>query len=59
MDAKLRATLKKLGFSILEDGKHFKIKFNDDNRYMFAFPKSPSDHRGGKNMASDICKKLF
>lgn len=59
MDAKLRATLKNIGFSITEDGKHFKIKFNDDNRYAFSFPKSPSDHRGGKNLVSDICKKLF
>jgi hypothetical protein len=48
-----------LGFTISEDGKHFKITYMGDDRYVFALPKSGSDHRGGLNAASDIGKRVF
>ncbi|MBF0247374.1 MAG: hypothetical protein HQL36_04790 [Alphaproteobacteria bacterium] len=59
MDAKTKNDLVSLGFSISSDGKHYKAVFMDDERYIFTFPKSPSDHRTGHNMVSDINKKLF
>ncbi|MHC1700507.1 MAG: hypothetical protein AB9900_05945 [Humidesulfovibrio sp.] len=59
MDAKTRSSLEKLGFTLSEDGKHFKAVFRDDPRYTFSISKSASDHRSGKNMASDINKILF
>ena len=54
MDAPTRSALLKLGFSISEDGKHYKLVFRSDGRYTFTIPKTSSDHRAGKNIASDI-----
>ena len=48
-----KAQLKDLGFTIEEDGPHYKIVFHDP-RYMFTVSKTPSDHREGKNMISQI-----
>jgi hypothetical protein len=59
MDSKSKGLLGKIGFDISEDGKHYKAVFHGDGRYTFAIAKTGSDHRGGKNMASDINKKLF
>ena len=59
MDAKMRRGLEELGFSITEDGKHYKLVFQGDDRYTFTLPKSGSDHRGGLNAASDIGRLLF
>lgn len=50
----MKARLKTLGFSIEEDGTHYKLVFHD-SRYMFSVSKTPSDHREGKNLVSDIC----
>jgi hypothetical protein len=59
MDAKTRSALGSLGFSITEDGKHYKAVFRGDPRYMFTLPKTSGDHRAGKNAASDITSTLF
>lgn len=59
MDAPTRSALLKLGFSISEDGKHYKVVFQGDGRYTFTLPKTSSDHRAGKNIASDINNVLF
>lgn len=59
MDANTKATLLGIGFEITDDGKHYKATFSGDPRYTFSIPKTPSDHRSGKNLASDICKALF
>lgn len=52
-----KSQLKELGFSIEEGGSHYKITFHDP-RYSFTVAKTPSDHREGKNLVSDICKVL-
>lgn len=59
MDARLRSQFIDLGFAITEDGKHYKLTFRGDPRYMFTLPKTSSDHRAGKNVASDITSTLF
>lgn len=59
MDAPTRNALTRLGFSISDDGKHYKMIFQGDGRYTFILPKTSSDHRAGKNMASDINNALF
>lgn len=59
LDAKTKNTLTRLGFSISEDGKHYKLVFQNDGRYTFSTSKTSSDHRAGKNLTSDINKKLF
>lgn len=59
MDSKNRSQLESLGFDISDDGKHYKLVFRGDSRYKFTLPKTGSDHRGGKNAASDIINTLF
>lgn len=49
--------LKKIGFTVKTDG-HTKITFKGDKRYLFTIANSPSDHREGKNILSDIKSKL-
>lgn len=58
MDTPTRNALLRLGFSISEDGKHYKLVFQGDRRYTFTLPKTSSDHRAGKNIASDINNAL-
>lgn len=50
-----KAKLKGVGFTISEEGSHYKMVFHDP-RYMFTVSKTPSDHREGKNLVSEICK---
>lgn len=52
-----KAKLKDIGFTITEDGPHYKITFRNP-RYMFTVAKTPSEYREGKNLISDICKVL-
>lgn len=59
VDAKVRRGLEEMGFSITEQGKHYKLVFQGDDRYTFTLPKSGSDHRGGLNAASDISRLLL
>ncbi|MDY6955257.1 MAG: hypothetical protein SVO96_00010 [Pseudomonadota bacterium] len=59
IDGKMRRELEEMGFSISEDGKHFKLVFQGDDRYIYTLPKSGSDRRGGLNAVSDIGKRLF
>ena len=59
MDSKTRRSLEEIGFEITEDGKHYKMIFQGDGRYIFTLSKSGSDVRGGLNQASDINRLLF
>jgi hypothetical protein len=59
MDAKVRNALQDMGFEISDEGKHYKIVFQGDDRYTFTMPKSGSDHRGGLNLAGDISRLLL
>ncbi|MBB5046400.1 hypothetical protein HNR60_001145 [Rhodopseudomonas rhenobacensis] len=59
MDGKTQRALETLGFTVSGDGKHYKLVFQDDDRYTFVLPKSGSDFRGGLNAVSDIAKRLF
>lgn len=51
-----KADLENCGFKIEDDGAHYKILFHDDPRCMFTVSRTPSDHRQGKNLTSDIIK---
>ncbi len=59
LNGKLKHELKQLGFTVTEDGKHYKLTYFDDNRYTITMAKTPSDGRAGKNNVSEINKKLF
>lgn len=45
--------LKQLGFEVKVDGPHYKLYFYKP-KYMFSVSKTPSDHREGKNVISQI-----
>lgn len=52
------AELRDMGFEIISDNKHYKLVFKGDERRWFTIAKTPSDNRSGKNLASDIIKRL-
>lgn len=52
-------SLTSIGFTITDDGKHYKMIFAEDPRFTFSAYKTASDHRSGKNLASQIIKRLF
>lgn len=54
-----RRALEDLGFVLREDGRHFKVLYQNDGRYTFTISRSSSDHRAGKNLASQILRTLF
>lgn len=54
-----RSTLRDLGFTVNEEGKHVQAIFQGDDRYTITIPKTASDHRAGQNTVSEIRKKLF
>ena len=51
MSGRIRQALKKLGFEITDDGKHYKVSYYGDGRYQTTYAKTPSDGRAGKNCA--------
>ncbi|GKX42538.1 hypothetical protein SOASR015_15720 [Pectobacterium carotovorum subsp. carotovorum] len=59
MTPKLQATLKKIGFSINDEGKHLKLVYHDDPRYTYILPKTGSDRRGSLNAYSDISNIIY
>jgi hypothetical protein len=59
MDTKTRNALARMGFDLTEEGKHYKAVYQGDGRYTFSLSKTSSDHRSGKNLASDMNNTLF
>lgn len=55
----MRQELHSLGFEITEDGKHYKLTYRGDPRYMVTVGKTPSDNRSGSNNAALINKKML
>lgn len=53
-----KADLKRLGFSITEDGTHYKLRYMDDNRFQFSMSKTSSDIRAFKNLYSELSSRL-
>lgn len=51
--------LEALGFTITKDGGHYKLRYNDDGRYTAILAATPSDHRAGENIATDIIRSMF
>ena len=43
----------------MDDGKHIKLIFMDDDRYIGTLSKTGSDHRGGDNTAHDMISQIF
>ena len=55
----MRQELQRLGIEITEDGKHYKLTYRGDPRYMVTVGKTPSDNRSGSNNAALINKKML
>lgn len=59
MTKTMRRELEDLGFTITSDGKHYKLTYYGDDRYVITMAKTGSDYRGGDNLAALINKKVF
>ena len=55
----MRQELQSLGFEITEAGKHYKVTYGGDQRYMVTVGKTPSDNRSGSNSAALISKVML
>lgn len=55
----MKQELLSLGFQITDDGKHYKIIYQGDPRYMVTIGKTPSDNRAGSNNAGTINKIML
>jgi len=55
----MKNELQDLGFKISDDGKHYKLTYYGDGRYMTTLAKTPSDGRTGINTATTIIKNMF
>ena len=55
----MRQELQDLGFEISDGGKHYKVTYCGDSRYVMTLGKTPSDNRSGSNRASQIIKKVY
>ena len=52
------ARLRSVGFEVVSQSNHYKLKFRGSENYCFSLAKTPSDDRAGKNFVSDITKTL-
>ena len=55
----MKQELADLGFEISDDGKHYKLTYKGDPRYMVTIGKTPSDNRAGSNNAGTINKIML
>ena len=57
---KIIKELEKMGFTIENSGSgHYKIRYGNDDRYIFILPATTSDFRAFRNAATTIKKKFF
>lgn len=59
MSGAMKQELIDMGFDISDDGKHYKLTYFGDNRYMSVLSKTASDFRSGKNNAAVICRDMM
>lgn len=57
--SEMKRELQSLGFDIEEAGKHYKLSYKGDSRYMVTVGKTPSDNRSGSNNAAIISKTML
>ena len=54
MNASIRRALAEIGITVVEGRKHYKLYYNNDDRYCFPLPKTPSGSRTGQRCISDL-----
>lgn len=55
----IQRVLENVGFIITSDGKHHKLTYYGDERYVTTMSKTGSDKRAGNNLASQIKKMIY
>lgn len=55
----MKQQLQNMGFTIKEDGKHYRLTYYGDERYTVTIAKTGSDWRSGKNNASIITNGMM
>lgn len=55
----MKQELLDLGIAISDDGKHYKLTYHNDPRYMVTIGKTPSDNRAGNNNAALVNKVML
>ena len=55
----MKQELADMGFELTEAGKHYKLTYRGDSRYLVTIGKTPSDNRSGSNTASEISKIML
>ena len=55
----IRQELQRLGFTITDDGKHYKLTYHDDGRYWTAIAKTSSDVRAGNNDSTRLIRMIL
>lgn len=56
---KAKLKLKDIDITVDEDGKHYKLVYGNNLKYMCTMAKTPSEVRGTKNLISEIRKMFF
>ena len=59
MSGTTRQTLAALGFTITEEGKHYRLTYYGDARYKTILAKTGSDYREGMNASRQIIRDMF
>lgn len=59
MDSSLEKRLGKVGCTIMDGKKHYKIRLFGDTRYQVTMSKTGSDYRSGSNLAAEISKIMY
>ncbi|MDO4521016.1 MAG: hypothetical protein Q4B44_05185, partial [Erysipelotrichaceae bacterium] len=59
MSSALRQQLINMGFTISEEGKHYKLIYRNDPRFCTVIAKTGSDHREGMNIAAKIIREML
>ena len=59
LSGSLKRELQNMGFEITDDGKHSKLTYYGDSRYMATLAKTPSDGRSGSNIAAEMIRTMF
>ena len=54
-----RSALREISFEIISQNSHYKIQAFGDNRYIFTVSTTPSAYGAGRNIATQICRKLL
>ena len=55
----MKQELADMGFELTEAGKHYKLTYRGDPRYLVTVGKTPSDNRSGSNTAAAISKTML